>query len=446
MTPAHHEGRLDRTLNRIRQSQRPTVHGHDVRGSHAVNHRHDVHHERAEPDDHGVFRKEVRAWYEANATPKNSDNPWAVAVFADAAAAARHFEQSRAWQATLFEAGLAGIAWPAAYGGGGKPSWMARIEREVSRDFEESVGFIGATTAMLGPALLRHATTEQKHEYLPKLLSAELTFCQLFSEPNAGSDLASLATRAVRDGDEFVINGQKVWNSCAQHCDWGFLLVRTNLDAAKHKGITFLLVDMSTPGIEIRPLVQMNRSAHFNEVFLREVRVGVSNVIGAINEGWSVARTVLANESAFIGGAKAPTFDNLLRLADLHGRTSDASIRQDLMRFLIRDRVSNWMGEQIQQAVRRGDPPPIDPGLIKLTAAMNRALSGDLAMTIGGAAGLVDDTKYAHWSQIELMGRFAVSIGGGTNEVIRNNVAERTLGLPREPGFDPTIAWRAIPR
>ena len=180
---------------------------------------------------------------------------------------------------------------------------MTRIEREISRDYEENTGFPGATTAMLAPALLRHASEEQKLEYLPKLLSAELTFCQLFSEPGSGSDLASLGTRALRDGDEFIVTGQKVWNSAAQLCDWGFLLVRTDPDAPKHRGITFVLVDMSTPGIEVRPLVQINGSAHFNEVFLDEVRIPVANVIGEINEGWTVARTVLANEAAFIGGS-----------------------------------------------------------------------------------------------------------------------------------------------
>ncbi|NDH84647.1 MAG: acyl-CoA dehydrogenase, partial [Acidimicrobiia bacterium] len=137
---------------------------------------------------------------------------------------------------------------------GGGAGWMTRIEREISRDYEENTGFPGATTAMLAPALLRHASEEQKLEYLPKLLSAELTFCQLFSEPGSGSDLASLGTRALRDGDEFVVTGQKVWNSAAQLCDWGFLLVRTDPDAPKHRGITFVLVDMSTPGIEVRPL------------------------------------------------------------------------------------------------------------------------------------------------------------------------------------------------
>ena len=264
-------------------------------------------HKANESAEQVAYRTEVRAWYDANATPKRGDSPWETNVHRDPQDARRHFEAAKAWQGRLFAAGYAGIAWPTQYGGGGGKSWMTRIEREISLEYEEWVGFVGATIAMLGPTLLRHGTEEQKREFLPRLLSAELAFCQLFSEPGAGSDLAALATRAERDGDEFIVNGQKVWNSSAQFCDWGFVLVRTDPDAPKHKGITFLLLDMSSPGVEVRPLVQINRSAHFNEVFLSDVRVPVANVIGEINRGWIPARTVLSNESAFIAGARIPT-------------------------------------------------------------------------------------------------------------------------------------------
>ncbi|MEZ5167401.1 MAG: acyl-CoA dehydrogenase family protein [Acidimicrobiales bacterium] len=287
-----------------------------------------------EPDDHAAYRADVRAWYDANATPKKPDDPWATNIHVDPAEAKAHFDDSRAWVGRLYEAGYSGIAWPAAYGGGGGEAWMTRIEREIAGDYEEWTGFPGATIAMLGPTLLRHGTEEQKKEYIPKLLSAELTFCQLFSEPNAGSDLASLGTRAVRDGDEFVVNGQKVWNSSAQFTDWGFLLVRTNPDAPKHKGITFLLVDMATPGIEVRPLVQINKAAHFNEVFLNDVRIPVANVVGEIDEGWGPARTVLSNESAFIAGNRIPTGAKLRELATLSGRAGDPTVRQDLARYI----------------------------------------------------------------------------------------------------------------
>lgn len=393
------------------------------------------------------FRSRVRTWYDGNATPRREMDPWAVNVQADPAEGAAHFDAGRAWQARLHEAGLVGIAWPAEYGGGGGDSWMTRIEKEVARDYEESTGFVGASTAMLGPALLRHATEEQKREFLPKLLGAELTFCQLFSEPGAGSDLASLATRAERDGDVFVVNGQKVWNSAAQYADWAFLLVRTDPDAPKHRGITFVLVDMRSPGIDVRPLVQMNGATHFNEVFLSDVHVPVANVIGEVDEGWTVARTVLANESAFIGGGpKVAASTNLRTLAEQAGRTADPTVRQELADIISRERIAGWMGEQIQQAIRRGEMPPMDPGLIKLMTTDNRVRVGNLAMTLRGAAGTAGDASETVWAQTELSMRFAVSIGGGTNEVLRNNLGERALGLPREPGFDKNQPWRDIPR
>jgi alkylation response protein AidB-like acyl-CoA dehydrogenase len=324
---------------------------------------------------------------------------------------------------------------------------MSRIEREIAREYEEGTGFVGASTAMIGPALLRHGSDEQKRVFLPKLLSAELTFCQLFSEPGAGSDLASLSTRADHDGDDFVVTGQKVWNSAAQHADWAFLLVRSDPNAPKHRGITFLLVDMATPGIEVRPLVQINRSAHFNEVFLSDVRIPVTNVIGEVDDGWAVARTVLANEAAFIGGGpKTPASENLRTLAEQADRSGDPTVRQELAAIISREHIAGWMGEQIQQAIRRGDMPPIDPGLIKLMTAQNRVRTGNLAMELQGPAASCGEASQTLWSQAELYGRFSISIGGGTNEVLRNNLGERVLGLPREPGYAKDQPWREIPR
>ena len=403
-------------------------------------------HKTDESDEQAEFRATVKAWYDANATPKRDDSPWETNVHRDPADARRHFLTSKAWQGRLYEAGLAGIAWPEEYGGRGGESWMTRIEREVSLEYEEWVGFVGATIAMLGPTLLRHGTEEQKREFLPRLLSAELSFCQLFSEPGAGSDLAALATRAERDGDEFIVNGQKVWNSSAQFCDWGFVLVRTDPDAPKHKGITFLLVDMSSPGIEVRPLVQINQSAHFNEVFLSDVRVPAANVVGEVDQGWTPARTVLSNESAFIAGARVPTRSKLIELAGDKGLLGDPVVRQELANYYSRELISGWMGELVQQTVRRGGSAPMDPGLIKLMASQNRRLSGDLASRILGADLDAGNGEKVNWAQMELLGRYSISIGGGTDEVLKNNIGERSLQLPREPGYDKNQPWREIPR
>ena len=393
------------------------------------------------------FRAGVRDWHDRHATVRSYDDLWRVPLYVDEARAEESFQNGRTWQRTLFEHGWAGLTWPRAYGGGGGEPWQARIFSEVAAGYEEWPGFIGATIAMLGPTLLRHGSEQQKLRFVPGLLAGELAFCQLFSEPGAGSDLAGLAMRAERDGDEFVVNGQKVWNSQAQFCDWGFLLVRTDPDAPKHRGITFLLVEMDSPGIEARPLVQMNGSAHFNEVFFDDVRVPVANVVGEVDGGWAPARTVLLNESAFIGDRKGTSVvAPLSELARRHGRLHDPLVRQRLVDSWAREQMQRWMGETIQNAVRRGEPPPIDPGIMKLFAAESKRRSGELATTLGGLAVVADTGEPARWARHELMGRYAVSIGGGTNEVMRNNVAERVLGLPREPGFDRDVPWRDIPR
>ena len=393
------------------------------------------------------FRARVQHWHDRHATVRSYDDLWRVPLYVDEARAEESFENGRTWQRTLFEHGWAGLTWPRAYGGGGGEPWQARVFSEVAAGYEEWPGFIGATIAMLGPTLLRHGSEQQKLRFVPGLLSGELAFCQLFSEPGAGSDLAGLAMRAERDGDEFVVNGQKVWNSQAQFCDWGFLLVRTDPDAPKHRGITFLLVEMDSPGIEARPLVQMNGSAHFNEVFFEDVRVPVANVVGEVDGGWGPARTVLLNESAFIGDRKgASVVAPLSELARRHGRLGDPLVRQRLVDSWARERMQRWMGETIQNAVRRGERPPIDPGIMKLFAAESKRRSGDLAVELGGLAVVADTGEPARWARHELMGRYAVSIGGGTNEVMRNNVAERALGLPREPRVDRDVPWRDIPR
>jgi len=398
--------------------------------------------------DQAAFRAEAREFLRSSLPPRRDANPWALNFTADQGEARAHFESGRVWQRLLFDNGFAGLTYPREYGGRGGDAWHERIFREELAHVEAPATFISATIAMLGPTLMRHGTDEQRDEYLPRLLSGDDAWCQLFSEPGAGSDLAGLACRADRDGDHFLVNGQKVWNSAAQFCDRGMLLVRTDPDVPKHHGITFLLVDMDSPGVEVRPLVQATGSAHFNEVFLADVSVPVSRVLGQINEGWAPARTVMSNESAFIGGASsgANTNEKLVMLARAFGALDDPNIRQDLARHYTRERLLAIMGEQILAAVRQRKAPPIDPSILKLFVAENRVLSGNLAMAMAGAAGLVTIDDRSAWIQAELVGRYGISIGGGTNEVQRNNLAERALGLPREPSVDRDIAWRELRR
>jgi alkylation response protein AidB-like acyl-CoA dehydrogenase len=406
----------------------------------------EAHHESPERQ---AFRREVRSFLEANAEPKQASSMWALSFHTDEAESAREFATGRAWQRTLFEHGFAGLTYPEDVGGRGGPPWYETIYREEAEAFEVSSGYIASTMAMLGPTILKWGTEAQCRELIPRLLSGEDAWCQLFSEPGAGSDLAGLACHAVRDGDEFVVTGQKVWNSAAQWCTKGMLLVRTDPDLPKHKGITFLLVDMDSAGIEVRPMVQANGAHHFNEVFFTDVRVPVASVLGEIDQGWHVARTVLSNESAFIGGASAgSTYERLLALSRRSGRDTDPLVRQELAFAYTRERLLQLMSDRLMAALRRREPPPFDPSILKLYVAENKAHTGSLAVALAGPYGIAvpDADEVGLWSQSELLARFAISIGGGTNEVQRNNVAERALGLPREPRTDHELPWRDVPR
>jgi alkylation response protein AidB-like acyl-CoA dehydrogenase len=394
------------------------------------------------------FRAEVRAFLAANGKPRTQSSPWAIHFRTDPAESSRDFHNGVAWQRLRFDNKLAGLTYPVELGGRGGQPWHESIYNEEAATYSNTSGFINSTIAMLGPTLMKFGTDEQKQKYVPRLLSGDDAYCQLFSEPGAGSDLAGLACRAVRDGDEFIINGQKVWNSAAQFCDRGFLLVRTDPDVPKHRGITFILVDMKAPGIEVRPLVQPTGGQEFNEVFFNDVRVPVANVLGEVNGGWALARTVMSNESAMIGGGSPgmSVHDKMVMLAKHFGVTNDPLVRQGLADYYIRERLLAMMGERIMGAVRKREMPPMDPSILKLFVAVNKVISGNLAAQIAGAAALVNDDEIGRWIGTELMNRYSISIGGGTNEVQRNNLAERALGLPKEPSDDRTRAWKDIPR
>ena len=402
------------------------------------------------PED-AAFRAEVRAFLEAHAELKTgSDSDWSRGgVATDPAVLADYERRCREWQAVLYDAGWAGIAWPKAFGGrGGSPSQSIIFNQEARR-FDVTTGFIGASQQLVGPPLMRHGSAEQQARYLGPLLRGDERWCQLFSEPGAGSDLAALATRAERDGDEWVVNGQKVWTSGAHHADFGILIARTDPDAPKHRGITFFIVDMHAPGIDVRPLVQATGLSHFNEVFLNDVRVPAANVVGEVNGGWAVARTVLASESGMIGGAgQASTFDAVVEVARSFGRTDDPIVRQRLADVYTRERILTYLQLRMQTAImtKRGTPP--DPSVLKnsFTIALSRRV--ELAQDLEGAAGMLAgaDAPQAGFWQMQVMGQFSSRIGGGTNEVHRTMIGERALGLPAEARDDKDVPWRETRR
>ncbi|HVM96663.1 MAG TPA: acyl-CoA dehydrogenase family protein, partial [Candidatus Acidoferrales bacterium] len=276
----------------------------------------------------------------------------------------------------------------------------------------------------------------------------------LFSEPAAGSDLAGLRTTAVRDGDEWIINGQKIWTTGAQYCKWGMIVTRTDANAEKHKGITYFIVDMQSPGIEIRPIKQINGLSSFNEVFFSDVRVPDRNRVGAVNDGWRGALTTLMNERHSIGGgAGGPDFGNLLNLAQQvkwNGRPAieDSGVRQSLARFYVRLKGLQYTGYRTQTALSRGQTPGPESSIGKLVGAPLRQEMSSFAIDLQGAAGAIADRDEAleegAW-QAAFLGSPGLRLAGGTDEILRNIIAERVLGLPPEIRADKGMAFKDIP-
>jgi alkylation response protein AidB-like acyl-CoA dehydrogenase len=350
--------------------------------------------------------------------------------------------EARAWSRELYEAGYAGLTWPKQYGGGGAPfTFQAILLEELARsEAPDHSNVIGL--GMAGPTLMAHGTEAQKARHLEPILSAEQIFCQGFSEPGAGSDLASLRTRAVRDGDAFVLDGQKVWSSFAHVADWCILLARTDPEAAKHRGLTFFLVDMHAPGVEVRPLRQLTGDPEFNEIFLTGVRVPADQVVGEVNGGWAVAMTTLLHERGTLGFALTARLEVLLRKLVALARTPDGSGRRPADDPLVRDRIARqWVELQglrftnyraLTSLVRTGVPGP-EGSVAKLHWSESNQRLTKLALELLGPEAQLDGDGAVwngYWQYQQLRSR-GNTIEAGTSEVLRNIIAERVLGLPR---------------
>ena len=269
-----------------------------------------------ETEEESQFRAEVRAWLDAHARRRKageqSDHSY-MPGDGDPDADSKHVAACKEWQRVVYDGGWAGITWPVEAGGRGGPGWQQRIFNEEQSQYDVATGVFAVGIAMAGPTIIAWGTPEQQERFLPAMLRGDDVWCQLFSEPGAGSDLAGLRTRAERDGDEWIVNGQKVWTSGAHYSDWGLLLARSDPDAPKHKGITAFLLDMHTPGIDVRPLRQITGASHFNEVFLTDVRIPDACASGPLGGGWRVANTMLSNERAMIGSGGRVGFRDLRR-------------------------------------------------------------------------------------------------------------------------------------
>ncbi|MEY2627530.1 MAG: hypothetical protein RJB08_1289 [Actinomycetota bacterium] len=403
-------------------------------------------------------RNEVHAWIQANWNPALS---------------------LREWRTRLVESGWAVPSWSTRWFGKGLPAWADKVVAD-ELTAAGAVGMpLGGGMSLAAPTLLKHGSDELNDRILKATLTGELTWCQLFSEPGAGSDLASLATTAVRDGDEWVVNGQKVWNTSAHHADLGMLLVRTDWEAPKHRGISYLVLPMDQQGVEVRPILQMNRHSSFNEVFLTDARVPIDHVVGEIGMGWDVARTTLANERTFatmkrprfaktagraVDEAKAEADDHFATYVWYPQRAGRADLVIDRATAadrqadpIIRDRItalysfrmaSEWTALRARANRALGRQPGPEGSLGKLAASEVARRSALLHTQIAGANGMLaetDDATHAIVAEV-LVSTPAQSIAGGTDEIQKNIIGEKILGLPREPAEDPQQPFRKTNR
>ena len=393
--------------------------------------------------DERAFQREVRRWLRKNLPPRRrGERP---SEYDDP----RKIQELKEWQRKLHAAGYLAIGWPREYGGqadanGDRRGFLMRqtiVAEELAK--ARAPGVIGMMgIQMVGPTLMQFGSPTQKERHLPKILSAEEIWCQGYSEPGAGSDLASLRTRAELLGDFFLVNGQKVWTSNAQFADWMFCLVRTDTDAPKHKGISYILIDMKSAGITVRPLVQMTGDRGFNEVFFEDVRVPRENLVGELHQGWLVANATLAHERNMLGSTTRTQqmFQGLLRLARTRRRNGKAASEDPVLRQKLADleisveAMKAHSYRQLTDALR-GRSPGIAASVNKLVSTeLNHAICA-LALEVLGEAGPIDRrSKFVVDRGIwpyEFMFTLGLVIGGGTSQIQKNIIAERGLGLPK---------------
>ena len=361
-------------------------------------------------------------------------------------------DKAKSFQMDLSQAGLAGITFPEEYGGAGLSDAHQEIFNEVSASWNMPTSPLSISHGMCLPMLNQFGTHEQKLRFMPDNISGKTIWCQLFSEPGAGSDVASLSTRAVLDGDQWVINGQKVWTSGAHYCDYGLVVARTDPSLPKHRGLTMFIVDMSDPAVEIRPLKQISGGSGFNEVFFTDLHIPKNFQLGELNQGWNLAISMLMFERVSIGasagGLNTDRSPDLIRLAQDSGQANDPIIRQKLTDLWIKEKIKGFIGQRIRDAVSAGQVPGPEGSIAKLNGALIARLARDTSISLVKAEAQAWDAENENGEQWTnaCLGAAGISIAGGTDEVQRNIIGERVLGLPKEPDPFKGAAWEDVPR
>ena len=388
------------------------------------------------------FREEASSWLAENAPTD------------DAFRALSPLEQAKVWQKRKYDAGWACIGWAPDFGGRGASAIEEVIWRQEESQYDLPANFFLIGQGMIGPTLMAWASDEDKARFLPQLASGEEVWCQLFSEPAGGSDLAALRPRADRDGDDWVINGQKIWTSGAHYSDYGVIVVRTDPTVPKHKGLSYFYIDMKAPGVEIKPIKQLTGDSDFNEVYFTDVRVSDSQRLGEVGQGWQVSLTTLMNERAAIGGSFGQMDVSLAMSVaaevEIDGRPAleDAAVRARIADWYVQEAGLKYTGYRSLTALSRGALPGPENSIGKLVGAPKMQAMSSYLMDLLGASGAIADEALAAKAGIiqrAYMGAPGLRIAGGTDEIMANIIAERVLGLPQEPRLDKGIPFNEVP-
>jgi alkylation response protein AidB-like acyl-CoA dehydrogenase len=399
--------------------------------------------------EEAAFRAEARAFLAANAEPKSRARP--VLRLGDLGADA--VQRCKEWQAMKCDAGFASLTWPSRFGGREASPILQVIYQQEEDNYAVPRGLFEIGLGMCIPTMMAYAQPEQLDRYVRPALRGEEVWCQLFSEPAGGSDLAALRTRAERDGDHWIINGQKIWTSGAHLSDFGIIVVRTDPNVPKHEGLTFFFLDMQSPGIEIRPIHQMSGASHFNEVFFTDVRVPDAQRLGAVGQGWKVSLTTLMNERLAVGEVHRPDVEDLLELSRTLTLDGVAAIHNGA----VRERIAEWYARtqglkftrfRSMTALSRGQTPGPENSIHKLVNASKLQDIASYGLDLMGMAGLVmnDDSAEAYGMfQQALLSSPSARIAGGSDEILRNIIAERVLGLPADIRVDKNRPFSQVP-
>ena len=393
-----------------------------------------------------AYRDEARAWLAANA-PKRSGAP------DNGLDDPTNMEECRAWQRKKAEAGYACITWPKQWGGGGGAQWQSVIFGQEEARFDTPGNPFQIGLGMCVPTVMTSGNEADKERFVRPAVRGEEIWCQLFSEPAAGSDVAAARTRAVRDGADWVINGQKVWTSGAHFSDFGLLLARTDPDVPKHKGLTMFWIDMKAPGVEVRPIHQMSGASNFNEVYFSDLRVKDSQRVGAVGDGWRTSLVTLMNERLAIGGGGGAGHRTVLKLAQeistLTGlAVKDSALREKIADWFVQAEGLKYTRYRTMTALSRGQTPGPESSIGKVVSATLMQDMAATAMDLEDQFGIISDPQTAPLAagfQTALMNAPGLRIAGGTDEILRNSIAERVLGLPQDVRLDKEVAFKDIP-